>query len=169
MIIAWKYHQDIIFCNYKLLCCPQWQKKLCHTADVCYKMNSFFTKGLLDLLANRCLAQGTNAWTATDHTCYTIETAGSEGFINMLPIYLDHVLYATLTVSTILDRTSIGWFAVYNLSFCLFLLLTVFVCLSLCLFVCLKCLSIYLSICLFITFVCSFVFFFFLKFSLFIY
>lgn len=55
-------------------------------------------KGLLDLLANRCLAQGTNAWTATDHTCYTIETAGSEGFINLLPIYLDHVLYATLTV-----------------------------------------------------------------------
>lgn len=58
-----------------------------------------FLQGLLDLLANRCLAQGTNAWTATDHTCYTIETAGSEGFINMLPIYLDHVLYATLTVS----------------------------------------------------------------------
>ncbi|XP_020904563.1 uncharacterized protein C05D11.1, partial [Exaiptasia diaphana] len=56
-------------------------------------------KGLLDLLANRCLAQGTNAWTATDHTCYTIETAGSEGFINLLPIYLDHVLYATLTES----------------------------------------------------------------------
>ncbi|XP_048587317.1 uncharacterized protein C05D11.1 isoform X1 [Nematostella vectensis] len=56
-------------------------------------------KGLLDLLANRCLAQGTNAWTATDHTCYTIETAGSEGFINLLPIYLDHVLYPTLTES----------------------------------------------------------------------
>ncbi|XP_031560013.1 uncharacterized protein C05D11.1-like [Actinia tenebrosa] len=56
-------------------------------------------KGLLDLLANRCLAQGTNAWTATDYTCYTIETAGSEGFINLLPIYLDHVLYATLTES----------------------------------------------------------------------
>ena len=26
-------------------------------------------KGILDKLANRCLAQGTNAWTATDHTC----------------------------------------------------------------------------------------------------
>ncbi|KAK3733082.1 hypothetical protein QZH41_008418 [Actinostola sp. cb2023] len=56
-------------------------------------------KGMLDLLANRCLAQGTNAWTATDHTSYTIETAGSEGFLNLLPIYLDHVLYATLTES----------------------------------------------------------------------
>eukprot|EP00927_Polykrikos_kofoidii_P013205 TRINITY_DN15735_c0_g1_i1.p1 TRINITY_DN15735_c0_g1~~TRINITY_DN15735_c0_g1_i1.p1 ORF type:complete len:1115 (+),score=199.42 TRINITY_DN15735_c0_g1_i1:60-3404(+) len=53
-------------------------------------------KGVLDLLANRCLAQGTNAWTDTDHTCYTVDTAGSEGFLNILPIYLDHVLFATI-------------------------------------------------------------------------
>ncbi|XP_015753164.1 PREDICTED: uncharacterized protein C3H1.02c-like [Acropora digitifera] len=62
-------------------------------------------KGLLDLLANRCLAQGTNAWTATDHTAYTMETAGSEGFLNLLPIYLDHVLYPTLTVCSGLSET----------------------------------------------------------------
>eukprot|EP00057_Strongylocentrotus_purpuratus_P020607 XP_011675081.1 PREDICTED: uncharacterized protein C05D11.1 [Strongylocentrotus purpuratus] len=49
------------------------------------------------MLANRCLAQGTNAWTDTDHTCYTVMTAGSQGFINLMPIYLDHVLYPTLT------------------------------------------------------------------------
>ena len=30
---------------------------------------------------------------------YTIEVAGSEGFLNILPIYLDHVLYPTLTDS----------------------------------------------------------------------
>ncbi|ELU05156.1 hypothetical protein CAPTEDRAFT_140557 [Capitella teleta] len=54
-------------------------------------------KGVLDHLANRCLASGTNAWTDTDHTCYTMTTAGSEGFLNLLPIYLDHVLYPTLT------------------------------------------------------------------------
>ncbi|XP_063960885.1 uncharacterized protein C05D11.1-like [Lytechinus pictus] len=54
-------------------------------------------KGVLDMLANRCLAQGTNAWTDTDHTCYTVMTAGSQGFINLMPIYLDHVLYPTLT------------------------------------------------------------------------
>jgi len=58
------------------------------------------TQGVLDLLANRCLASGTNAWTDTDHTCYTMTTAGAEGFMNLLPIYLDHVLYPTLTVST---------------------------------------------------------------------
>ena len=53
---------------------------------------------MLDLLANRCLAQGTNAWTDVDHTCYTVTTAGQEGFLNLLPIYLDHILYPTLTV-----------------------------------------------------------------------
>jgi len=53
-------------------------------------------KGLLDLFANRCLAQGTNAWTDTDHTCYTMTTAGSEGFLNLIPIYLDHLLYPTI-------------------------------------------------------------------------
>lgn len=56
-------------------------------------------KGVLDLLANRCLASGTNAWTDTDNTCYTVTMAGSEGFCNLLPIYLDHVLYPTLTKS----------------------------------------------------------------------
>jgi len=53
-------------------------------------------KGVLDVLANRCFAQGTNAWTATDHTCYTVDTAGSEGFLQILPVYLDHVLFPTL-------------------------------------------------------------------------
>ncbi|VVC45099.1 Peptidase M16, C-terminal,Metalloenzyme, LuxS/M16 peptidase-like,Peptidase M16, N-terminal [Cinara cedri] len=53
-------------------------------------------KGILDLLANRCLASGTNAWTDIDHTCYTISTAGSEGFLSLLPVYLDHILYPTL-------------------------------------------------------------------------
>ncbi|XP_025831305.1 uncharacterized protein C05D11.1 [Agrilus planipennis] len=54
-------------------------------------------KGVLDLLANRCLASGTNAWTDVDHTCYTMETAGSEGFLALMPIYLDHILYPVLS------------------------------------------------------------------------
>lgn len=53
--------------------------------------------GVLDLLANRCLASGTNAWTDTDHTCYTMSTAGSEGFLQLLPVFLDHVLHPILT------------------------------------------------------------------------
>lgn len=56
-------------------------------------------KGVLDLLANRCLSSGTNAYTDTDHTNYTLSTAGSDGFLNLLPIYLDHVLFPTLTDS----------------------------------------------------------------------
>ena len=54
-------------------------------------------KGILDLVANQCFAQGTNAWTAVDHTAYTVETAGWEGFLILLPIYLDHILFPTLT------------------------------------------------------------------------
>ncbi|XP_050536252.1 uncharacterized protein C05D11.1-like [Daktulosphaira vitifoliae] len=54
-------------------------------------------KGVLDLLANRCLSSGTDAWTKVDHTCFTVDTAGSEGFLSLLPIYLDHILYPTLT------------------------------------------------------------------------
>ena len=57
-------------------------------------------KGILDKLANRSLADGTNAWTATDHTCYTLTTAGHEGALNLFPIYADHILYPCLTDSS---------------------------------------------------------------------
>ncbi|KAG5670312.1 hypothetical protein PVAND_000588 [Polypedilum vanderplanki] len=56
-------------------------------------------KGVLDLLANRSLANGTNAWTETDNTVYTVSCAGSEGFLQLLPIYIDHILFPTLTKS----------------------------------------------------------------------
>ncbi|ORE01778.1 hypothetical protein BCV72DRAFT_235791 [Rhizopus microsporus var. microsporus] len=56
-------------------------------------------KGTLDLLAPRAYAPGTNAWTDIDHTCYTLTTAGSDGFLQLLPVYADHVLYPTLTDS----------------------------------------------------------------------
>ncbi|KAF9015263.1 Metalloenzyme, LuxS/M16 peptidase-like protein [Cyathus striatus] len=54
-------------------------------------------KGVLDLLANRGFSNGTNAWTDIDHTAYTISTAGEQGFLQLLPIYLDHILYPTIT------------------------------------------------------------------------
>ncbi len=53
-------------------------------------------KEVLDLMANRCLADRTNAWTDTDHTCYTVYTAGSAGFLNILPVYMDHILHPLL-------------------------------------------------------------------------
>ncbi|EGX89648.1 zinc metalloprotease, putative [Cordyceps militaris CM01] len=57
---------------------------------------SYPYKGLLDKLSSRAYS-GTNAWTATDHTAYTLETAGWEGFSQILPLYLEHVLLPTLT------------------------------------------------------------------------
>lgn len=33
-----------------------------------------------------------------DHTCYTLSTAGSEGFCTLLPIYMDHIFHPILSV-----------------------------------------------------------------------
>lgn len=49
-------------------------------------------RGYLDNLACRCLANGTNAWTANEYTAYTTKTAGFDGFAHLLPVFLDHVL-----------------------------------------------------------------------------
>ncbi|KZT05962.1 uncharacterized protein LAESUDRAFT_701454 [Laetiporus sulphureus 93-53] len=54
-------------------------------------------KGIIDHLANRGFSNGTNAWTDTDHTAYTVSTAGEQGFLQLLPVYVDHILYPTLT------------------------------------------------------------------------
>ncbi|CDO96567.1 unnamed protein product [Kluyveromyces dobzhanskii CBS 2104] len=53
-------------------------------------------KGLLDTAGNLCMSN-TNAWTATDQTVYTLTTAGWTGFKKLLPVYLDHLFYPTLT------------------------------------------------------------------------
>jgi len=54
-------------------------------------------KGVLDQLSNLAFADGMNAWTSVDHTAYTLSTAGGQGFLQLLPIYVDHILYPTLT------------------------------------------------------------------------
>lgn len=53
-------------------------------------------KGLLDTAGNLCMSS-TNAWTATDQTVYTLTSAGWQGFKQLLPAYLDHILNPTLT------------------------------------------------------------------------
>lgn len=57
---------------------------------------SYRYKGLLDKLATRAYSM-TNAWTGTDQTVYTLETAGWDGVALILPVYLEHVLLPTLT------------------------------------------------------------------------
>jgi Zn-dependent M16 (insulinase) family peptidase len=54
-------------------------------------------KGILNLFANRGFSEGTNAWTDTDHTAYTVSTAGEQGFLQLLPIFVDHILFPTIT------------------------------------------------------------------------
>ncbi|KAH7391757.1 zinc metalloprotease-like protein [Pyrenochaeta sp. MPI-SDFR-AT-0127] len=53
-------------------------------------------KGVLDKIATRSYSD-TNAWTDTAETVYTLSTAGWEGFAQLLPIYLDHLIVPTLT------------------------------------------------------------------------
>ncbi|KAF1814957.1 hypothetical protein P152DRAFT_239643 [Eremomyces bilateralis CBS 781.70] len=57
---------------------------------------SYRYKGLLDKLATRAYSM-TNAWTGTDQTVYTLESAGWDGTALILPVYLEHVLLPTLT------------------------------------------------------------------------
>ncbi|KIW71936.1 hypothetical protein PV04_00162 [Phialophora macrospora] len=70
---------------------PHTLEHLCFMGSRSYKY-----KGFLDKLATRAYS-GTNAWTATDHTAYTLETAGWAGFAQILPVYLEHVILPTLT------------------------------------------------------------------------
>lgn len=61
-------------------------------------------KGIIDQLANRGFSNGTNAWTDTDHTAYTSSTAGDQGFLQLLPVFLDHILYPTMAKSAFLTE-----------------------------------------------------------------
>eukprot|EP00116_Pleurobrachia_bachei_P001474 sb/3461736/ len=77
------------------------EEGLPHTLEHLVFMGSDkYPKGFLDFAASRCLSGGTNAWTAQDHTCYTVTCAGQEGFLNFLPIFLDHILFPVLTPQT---------------------------------------------------------------------
>ena len=69
-----------------------------HTLEhLCFMgSKSYQYKGVLDKLATRAYSY-TNAYTATDHTAYELGTAGWEGFAQILPVYLEHVIAPTLT------------------------------------------------------------------------
>lgn len=71
-----------------------------HTLEhLCFMgSRSYQYKGFLDKLAARAYSN-LNAWTATDHTAYTVETAGWAGMAQIIPVYLDHLILPTLTDS----------------------------------------------------------------------
>nr|XP_027201341.1 ATP-dependent DNA helicase Q-like 1 [Dermatophagoides pteronyssinus] len=56
--------------------------------------------GSLDALANMCMSSGTNAYTAGDRTVYTLSCGSAEGLQQVLPVYLDHVLYCALSAAS---------------------------------------------------------------------
>jgi len=39
------------------------------------------------------LSAGTNAWTAIDNTTYTFQSASEEGMLEIVPVFLDHILF----------------------------------------------------------------------------
>lgn len=63
-----------------------------------------YKRGYLDTLASRSLSTGTNAYTAQDHTCYEIVTAGWNGMNDVFSVFLDHILHPTLTESQFLTE-----------------------------------------------------------------
>lgn len=64
---------------------------------------SYQYKGLLDKLSSRAYSS-TNAWTATDHTAYTLESAGWDGFAQVLPVYLEHIILPVITDDAIVTE-----------------------------------------------------------------
>ena len=69
-----------------------------HTLEhLIFMGSSSYPKGFLDFAANRCLSDGTNAWTDQDHTAYTVSCAGKDGFLSFLPLFLDHILFPLIT------------------------------------------------------------------------
>ncbi|PVV04925.1 hypothetical protein BB560_000557 [Smittium megazygosporum] len=74
-------------------------KGLPHTLEhliFCGSKN-FPIRGYLDAKASINLSEGTNAYTAPDHTLYTLTTAGEEALLNTLPAFLDGVLNPLLS------------------------------------------------------------------------
>ena len=61
-----------------------------HTLEhLCFMgSKSYRYKGLLDKLATRAYST-TNAWTMVEQTAYTLDTAGWDGFAQILPVYLE--------------------------------------------------------------------------------
>ena len=73
-----------------------WHSRINVRATVFMGSEQYPYKGVLDNLASRAFSEGTNAWTQNDSTVYTVSTAGQQGFLQLLPIYVDHILYPTI-------------------------------------------------------------------------
>jgi len=59
-------------------------------------------KNLLTRWSHRCYSLDAEIHTFQDYTCYSMRTSETKGFFSLLPVYLDHILYPTLSVKKIL-------------------------------------------------------------------
>lgn len=117
----------VVFINvpqtqYQFYCCIPTQDK-CHdgkphalehlifNGSKLYPCNDYLNQTI-----QRFVNNGTNAWTATDHTCYTAETIQQIGLQTIIPVFLNHIFYPTLTnehfITEIYDGNGGG--VVYN-------------------------------------------------------
>ncbi|KAH8118860.1 Metalloenzyme, LuxS/M16 peptidase-like protein, partial [Phellopilus nigrolimitatus] len=58
---------------------------------------NFPYNGTLAAVANRSFADGLMGLTSEDHTLYSVETVGEQGFLQLLPVYMDHIFFPGLT------------------------------------------------------------------------
>ena len=61
-------------------------------------------RGYLDLLASRCLTPGTNAYTAEDHTCFSVTSAGPKGLASILPAFMENLIHPVINDDTFLTE-----------------------------------------------------------------
>lgn len=85
-----------------------------HTLEHLVFMGSsqYRTKGTLDSLANLTYATGTNAWTANDHTAYTVANVSLQGCKLILRVFMNHLMHPLMTdaafVTEVHHHTSAG-------------------------------------------------------------
>ncbi|KAH0474059.1 MAG: uncharacterized protein KVP18_002036 [Porospora cf. gigantea A] len=105
-VVLAQIESPIVHINFMLPTICKADNGLPHTLEhlVFLGSESYPVKGVLDHAANRFLAQGTNAWTAVDHTAYTCEIAGDEGVYNIIPVYFDHLFFPLLEEKAFLSE-----------------------------------------------------------------
>ncbi|GAA5914435.1 uncharacterized protein JCM6883_004795 [Sporobolomyces salmoneus] len=54
---------------------------------------------VLDAIASRSMTEGVNAATDIDNTTYTVESASEEGMLDIIPVYLSHILFPEMNES----------------------------------------------------------------------
>ena len=68
-----------------------------HTLEhLIFTASKNYVKGFMDRLATRSYGE-TNAYTDIDKTVYQLEAAGWDGFAQVLPVYLEHLILPTLS------------------------------------------------------------------------